>query len=103
LKVWKPARISASSLSAVALPQRAIHCERYSRPLAFCPWPPLRLVQPQTARLASSTVARMPCSRARNRAVARPVKPEPTITTSASVSRSIGPSSAGGVPAVATQ
>ena len=41
-------------------PQRWIHCERYSLPEAFWPWPPLRLVQPQTARLASSTTARTP-------------------------------------------
>ncbi|SIT39153.1 hypothetical protein BN2476_210069 [Paraburkholderia piptadeniae] len=33
----------------------------------------------------------------------RPVKPEPTITTSTSASPSCGPSSSGGSPAVATQ
>ena len=30
-------------------PQRSIHCERFSRPLAFWPWPPLRLEQPHAA------------------------------------------------------
>lgn len=57
----------------------------------------------QALWLASRTTARMPCSRARNRAVERPVKPEPTMTTSASMSPQTGPSSSGGRPAVPTQ
>ena len=65
LKFSKPPRISASSCFATSRPQRSIHCERFSRPLAFWPWPPLRLEQPHEAWLASSTVAWMPCSCAR--------------------------------------
>ncbi len=80
-----------------------IHCERFSRPLAFWPWPPLRLEQPQEVWFASSTTARMPCSCARYSAVEMPVEPEPMIATSTSMSCVIGPSSSGGVPALATQ
>ena len=61
------------------------------------------LVQPHATRFASRTVARMPCSCARNRAVASPEKPAPMMTTSASMSARTGPSSGGGGPAVSTQ
>ncbi len=101
-KFSKPARISASSWRATSNPQRSIHCDRLSRPLAFWPWPPLRLEQPQATWLASSTTARMPCSCARYSAVDKPVAPEPTMATSTSMSRCTGPSSSGGVPALAT-
>lgn len=47
---------------AVSRPQRAIHCERDRRPEAHCACPPLRVLQPQAVRLASSTTALMPWS-----------------------------------------
>ena len=85
------------------MPQRSIHCARVRRPLAFWPWPPLRLEQPQAVWFASSTTAWMPWSWARYSAVDMPVEPEPMTTTSASISPRTGPSSSGGVPALATQ
>ncbi|KAG1080009.1 hypothetical protein G6F40_016069 [Rhizopus arrhizus] len=67
--------------------------------------PPARapLRPPHTTRLASSTTARTPKSRAKVSAADRPVKPDPTITMSASTSPWMGPSSSGGSPALATQ
>jgi hypothetical protein len=102
LKCSKPVRISVSSRRATSRPHRSIHCERFRRPLAFWPWPPLRLEQPHDAWFASSTTARTP-SAARLSAVEMPVEPEPMMATSASMSPATGPSSSGGSPAVATQ
>ena len=47
LKFSNPVRISQPSFFAVSRHQRAIHWERLSLPLAFCPCPSLRLQQPQ--------------------------------------------------------